>query len=716
MRRTAYTLLLFIFGCLGLSAQFTEFRAVDVGGVDVEGQTLRHPYTGGLEAPQFQSLRLDSDDREDLIVFDRVGAKALPFIASENEDGSLSYLYKPSLEAHLPDGLNQLLLVQDLNCDGWKDLITTRIASVAADVILIAHLRVPGSSLQFEPPQPLLLSEGGELAPIHIHAYDLPVLQDINGDEQPDLLYIPIGGTYIQYYEQRGNCEALVYELRDDCWGNASYTVEADFQLQACDSEPPGIAASGCAGSVMACRDMDADGDQDLLFSGLYDEHIIELRNDGSAQWANLVSQSSDWVNDGAPLTRFPSPFFLPYSQSDQPDLVVATNLITGQGYSPYNQRLLRFEKGGETGGWVLAEEAFMLEEMLDFGFRSNVLAEDVNGDGLADLLFASNQQHPTFSYTSTIALLLNVGTAASPAFELAELDWQGLSAFNYKSIAPAMGDLNGDGRKDLLLGMENGDLRLFIATSEGYQLMQGLPLHELSLNGLSRPELVDYDADGLLDIVCGTRDGTISLLKNTGSSTSPAFQKLTDTLGGIVPSEGFYQECGLELLPKPSEPGAFWLYYGRRDGTIDLYDIQGMAPAQELERQLSGIDLGERISLQLVDLNEDGLPELLGGNARGGLEAFAAQPLTPQAEVVPGNASPCLYPNPADDQLWLELPGGLPGGMLNLYTADGQRVGRFVLNQWTSSFAVGHLPSGLYFYQIKTKNQAFSGKLVIKR
>ncbi|MEM7014972.1 MAG: VCBS repeat-containing protein [Verrucomicrobiota bacterium] len=45
-------------------------------------------------------------------------------------------------------------------------------------------------------------------------------------------------------------------------------------------------------------------------------------------------------------------------------------------------------------------------------------------------------------------------------------------------------------------------------------------------LNELEGPELVDYDGDGVLDILSGNYGGNIIFRKNTGSNSAPTFAK----------------------------------------------------------------------------------------------------------------------------------------------------------------------------------------------
>ena len=53
------------------------------------------------------------------------------------------------------------------------------------------------------------------------------------------------------------------------------------------------------------------------------------------------------------------------------------------------------------------------------------------------------------------LARFRNVGTATAPAFEQLDTNWLSLPDFGVESVAPAFGDLDGDGDDDLLLGDE---------------------------------------------------------------------------------------------------------------------------------------------------------------------------------------------------------------------------------------------------------------------
>lgn len=82
----------------------------------------------------------------------------------------------------------------------------------------------------------------------------------------------------------------------------------------------------------------------------------------------------------------------------------------------------------------------------------------DVDNDGDLDLLIGGGD--------GTIAYVRNKGTAQRPAWELVTTEYPGLTVGEH--AMPAAADLNGDGRKDLIIGSGDGGLSLFLYEGPG--------------------------------------------------------------------------------------------------------------------------------------------------------------------------------------------------------------------------------------------------------
>ena len=104
---------------LGTQAQFTYFmdHAVPVEGLD--GKALSVAWAGGLNAAQFNTIDLNGDGAEDLVLFDRMANKVITFVSTENR-----YLPAPAYENMFPSEITNWLLLRDYNCDGKKDIFT----------------------------------------------------------------------------------------------------------------------------------------------------------------------------------------------------------------------------------------------------------------------------------------------------------------------------------------------------------------------------------------------------------------------------------------------------------------------------------------------------------------------------------------------------------------------------------------------------------------
>ena len=65
------------------SAQFTYTINQDIP-VEIDGQILSMPWAGGLNSAQFNTIDLNADNKNDLVVFDRASGRISTFLNVDN--------------------------------------------------------------------------------------------------------------------------------------------------------------------------------------------------------------------------------------------------------------------------------------------------------------------------------------------------------------------------------------------------------------------------------------------------------------------------------------------------------------------------------------------------------------------------------------------------------------------------------------------------------
>jgi hypothetical protein len=174
--------------------------------------------------------------------------------------------------------------------------------------------------------------------------------------------------------------------------------------------------------------------------------------------------------------------------------------------------------------------------------------------------------------------------------------------------------DWNGDGLTDLLIGGARGHVLLY--ANEGTKqkplfgygrlitLADGTPL---DIGWSAAPLAVDWDGDGLTDLLCGAERNRLLFFRNTGTAAAP---RLVNR--GFVTVEGRPIELPIEPVPK-SPPGVYTLDYYP---VLEVVDWNGDGRADLLA---GGFITGRVFLFENDGKGVDGTPQL---TARGPLEA----------------------------------------------------------------------------------------------
>jgi hypothetical protein len=258
------------------------------------------------------------------------------------------------------------------------------------------------------------------------------------------------------------------------------------------------------------------------------------------------------------------------------------------------------------------------------------ILAEDFNGDGKLDIA-AVNQSD------NTVSILLGNGDGTFQAPKITPA----LATDGFLG-AMAAGDLNGDGKSDLVVpdyvGSVSGQVAILLGKGDGtFQA----PTFIISHAGSTWPVLADFNKDGKLDLAVANQFGTIDVFLGNGDGSFNAPLVLNDVqpnIGSPIPIAlavgDFNLDGNLDLLVgtdisdntqarNPNGlPAGMQLYLGNGDGTF-------AAP----QDYLTG---AQSFPVLVGDFNADGAPDVAAGDLGENIVSILLNQTPPPISVTP--------------------------------------------------------------------------------
>ncbi|MCB2221127.1 MAG: T9SS type A sorting domain-containing protein [Bacteroidetes bacterium] len=445
------------------------------------------------------------------------------------------------------------------------------------------------------------------------YLYKFPRLQnwalmvDYNCDGHEDIFSSVPGGIRVyrnDFTEEKGNHFTLVTNI---------------LHAEGLDGQEPIYVSPP---DLPAIHDVDGDGDLDILSFEVLGNHVayfknMSLENYGNCDHLEFELKNTCWG----------------YFSED------ATNNSINL-YDTCDVNVPDPEKSGKHAG-------------------STLLAYDHNGDGVTDLLLGD------ISF-NTLTLLTNGGTTSGSIMTAVNYSFPINTTPVEMTVFPAAyrQDLDNDGIKDLLVSPNNpntsenhnniwfykntgtNDLPVFTFQQENF-LQDGM----IDFGAGAHVAFFDENADGLMDLFignygyfveAGVYQSQVALLRNTGTIENPAFEWITDdysnfsqlNLNGIYPAMGDMDGDGDQDMITGDEDGL--LHYFRNNA----------GPGNPAQFSLSqpnfkGIDVGQAAKPQIIDVNRDGLPDLLVGERSGTINYF---------ENTGTVDNPDFGPNPTND------------------------------------------------------------------
>jgi hypothetical protein len=561
---------------------------------DTAGRALSLPFVGGFTAPRPQLVDADGDGDLDLFVQEVTGSVAL--YQRDGEEGGLPrFVHRAPKYGGIDVG--EWFRFADVDADGDLDLLAEQPFSY------IKYYRNDGErgAYRFVLAADTLKDTAG--TPIFSDRQNIPQLGDLDCDGRSDLLIGRLDGT-VGRYEADSGAAGAVPRFR---------LVAQEFEgirilgQQIGPPLPltPGPSMHGA--NTMALADHDGDGDLDLFWGDFFEPGLLLIPNGGTCPSPSFRGTPVQFPI-GRPLltSGYNAPAFGDLSGDGRADLVVG---VLGGAYNPLLTSADNLYYLGRGDGETWQTLSRRLLPVLDVGSEAIPSIVDLDGDGDLDMLLA-NKLDPADLRTSFIHRLENVGSRDRPDFKLRAPIVLG-QRFH---MAPAFGDLDADGRLDLLLGQWGPRLAWYSGSDGGYRPVD-TALVTITRGSHTVPTLGDLDGDGDLDLLVGESSGWLNFYRNDGGPGRPAFTLISDEFEGI--------RIGRRSAPLLSDldgDGDLDLLVGSESGGLALLRNEGSPAAARLVRDSTfSVPAPALAAPAAGDLDGDGDLDLVVGGAGGG-------------------------------------------------------------------------------------------------
>ena len=739
----------------------------DIVATDSLGNPYKFPWTGGMSYSQFSAVDLNADGIKDLVVFDKNGNRIMTFLNSGIAD-SISYSFAPEYALAFPEIHSWMQLI-DFNYDGKEDIFTYSNGGIKV------FKNTSTSSISFNLiKDPILSSYNGNYTNLFCLSEDYPAISDIDGDGDLDILNFWVLGRFVNYHknlsiEKYGIPDSLDYGLTDESWGCFAEDEGSNvLMLDTClnGSKSAVLKNFKHSGSTLLAEDFNGDGLKDLLIGDVDYSNLIKLTNTGTVTKAKMTIQDTMFpMVKPVNLYSFPLANYLDVTNDGKKDLLVSPfdpGLTTAESFK--SNWLYKNQGTNNQPVFSFEQEDFLQKDMLDFGTAAFPVLYDIDNDGLKDL-FVGNIGYRDTSYmqngilqsvfVSKIAFFKNQGTLNNPVFKLISRNFASISALHLQGVYPAFGDLNNDGKAEMIIGNADGKLHLYtnMATVANPDFVLSQSTYQnIDVGEFSTPQLFDINKDGLLDLVIGERQnfwkdaanniiarkGNLNYFKNTGTLSNPVFTQITDSLGGVditnynISNFGFSTPCLFRTSANETR-----LFVGNEEGKIYYYknidnNLNGIFSFTDTLSFVQGnteyqITEGSRSGIAVADINNDGFLDAFIGNAAGGISFFKGSPLNTSIEVVvvKNDTDIEIYPNPCNDYFNIKFSNSKASFLygIEIYDIYGKIKIKKTINHLTDfNINTSSLSQGIYscrIYLMDSRNLlqfSVSKKLIINR
>jgi hypothetical protein len=695
------------------------------------GKSLKNAWTGGMNNVQFNNIDINSDGLNDLLIFDRTGNKVMPFL-NNGKAGIPDFVYRADYEIYFPEGF-AIYLTADYNHDGKMDLFTRDESRKLKIYKNISRGAIPEFQDQGDILREVVANPPFNFQPFLLDPGDIPSFTDLDRDGDLDVVFYQ--NTYGGYAMCRNEQvefglapDSFRFRFVDFCHG---YFRESPFAnevfLGEC-TQPFKWRHAG--GSSCLLWDTDDDGDQDMIIGNIGFPNLLFLKNGKSENqgfWDTMIAQDTIFPRNTTRAASyiFPSGFKCDVDMDGIPDLVTApTDNLGGRE----RNQVWYYRNNGQARKPIFQfkQDNLLQESMIDLGGNTSPHFWDIDNDGDQDMLVVHNGDYERFgNQKDRIALFRNTGTRNAPSFTLEDEDFLKFSNQSISYLKISIGDLNSDGKPDIVAGNFRGFLRYYVNNTVGSSIafvLADTNLLEITETERGRyyaaPAFWDYNKDGKLDLLVGAYNGKLELWEHTGTASAPAFTLVDNYFGKIRSNEFKYTfnppqyapdgyavpyVCDLNGDKKPE------LLLGCVYGAVQVYSLDLKSLPDSLgyyanfllfpnAKDGSEFRMGSWAAPAAADLDGDGWQEIICGNRRGGLNLFTVGKQNSNTGIDLPEFTTRLFPNPASAILHIQC--SLPRtDLLHIYDVSGRLLVTEHRNVSESSFSldISKLEPGMY-------------------
>lgn len=713
-----------------LSAQFTYRFSQDIP-VEVNADELANAWAGGLNSPQVNTMDLNDDGDEDLVIFDKTTGQLRTFLWINQK-----YRYSPDYEWLFPSGLTTFVTLRDFNGDGKKDLFTFG----QIGILVYQQIASPGKPFGFKKLafynsftglySEVLLTKGFttkiNLLP---GTNDLPDFTDMDGDGDLDVLNMRfVSPSTAEYHknlsmELYGIPDSLELERQTSNWGGfiECGCGRVAFAGQTCADIGGRTYHTG--GKAMLSLDTDGDGDRDLLFTEESCETIYHMENLGTTDAPVMNNLTLFPMDEPVAIPNYPAPFLEDVDHDGVKDLLIGLNLnARNNSFNNFGSSLWRYHNTGTDASPVfqLEQTNFLQDGMIELGDQSAPALADIDLDGDLDL-FIGAYLHPV-SFRGSLTFYQNIGTAKAPRFQWVTDNFANLAYTSLYNIRPQFADLDRNGTLDLAFtATAGGNTRLWylLTPTNGIPGFDGQNINylDIPIGPSENATLVDVDQDGAFDVLVGKSSGALFYYRNNGTGSSFTFSLANDAFLGLTAGTsrqnlatavGDLDGDGKEDLVAGDQSGQLVIYPDFRSGTVLPEENIVFDQYAQLYRARN---MGGNAKPAIANVLGVNRPSLLVGNRQGGIHVLHHDNTVPLAD----SPSVTLSPNP--------VAAGAPLTILadrsvtvEIFSILGTRLGQpqTVAGGQPVNFPIQGLSAGLYLARFTSAGQSVTMRFVV--